>query len=183
MGSGFGDLAVFQHHQPVHPGDGREPVSDGDHGFALHQGLEAFLDRRFDFRVQCRRGLIHDQDRRVLEQYPGDGNALALAAGEFHPALTDVGIETGTAFSVRQRRNETVSPGLVHRFPELGVGGVGFAIQQVVTDRAVQQRGVLGDHADAFAQAFLADVGDVLAVDQDASAFDVVQAQQQVHQG
>ncbi|MCY1235746.1 hypothetical protein D9M72_483750 [compost metagenome] len=71
----------------------------------------------------------------------------------------------------------------MHRFPELGVGGVGFAIQQVVTDRAVQQRGVLGNHADAFAQAFLADVGDVLAVDQDASAFDVVQAQQQVHQG
>jgi hypothetical protein len=44
------------------------------------------------------------------------------------------------------------------------------AVQQVVADRAVQQRGVLGDHADLCAQAFLADLGDVLAVDQDAPA-------------
>jgi retron-type reverse transcriptase len=28
---------------------------------------------------------------------------------------------------------------LAHRLPELGVGGVGLAVQQVVADRAVQQ--------------------------------------------
>jgi hypothetical protein len=47
----------------------------------------------------------------------------------------------------------------------------------------VQQRGVLGDHADLCAQAFLGHFGDVLAVDQDAPALQVVQAQQQVDQG
>ncbi|MNJ81971.1 hypothetical protein D3C77_810720 [compost metagenome] len=49
----LGDPAFFQHHQAIHAGDGRQPVGNGDHGLALHQGLEAFLDRRFNFRVQC----------------------------------------------------------------------------------------------------------------------------------
>ncbi len=47
----------------------------------------------------------------------------------------------------------------------------------------MQQRGVLGDHADLSAQAFLGDLSDVLAIDQDAPALQVVQAQQQVDQG
>jgi hypothetical protein len=68
-------------------------VGDGDHRLALHQRFQAFLDGRFDFRVQRRGGFVHDQDRRVLEQHAGDGDALALAAGELHAALADVGIE------------------------------------------------------------------------------------------
>ena len=46
----------------------------------------------------------------------------------------------------------------------------------------MQQRGVLRHHADLRAQAVLRDVGDVLAVDQDAARFQVVEAQQQVDQ-
>ena len=44
----------------------------------------------------------------------------------------------------------------------------------------MQQRGVLRDHADLLAQAVLRHLRDVLAVDQDAPALDVVEAQQQV---
>ena len=62
----------------------------------------------------------------------------------------------------------------------LGLGGVGAAVEDVVAHRAVQQRGVLRDHADLRAQAVLRHVGDVLAVDQDAARLDVVEAQQQV---
>ena len=57
---------------------------------------------------------------------------------------------------------------------------LGPAVEDVVGDRAVQQRGVLRHHADLAAQALLARLGDVLAVDQDAAAFDVVEAQQQI---
>ena len=91
-------------------------------------------------------------------------------------------VEACAAFSVGQQRNKLIGAGLAYRFPQFGIGGVGFAIEQVVTDRAVQQRGVLGDHADAFAQAFLGDVRNVLPVDQNPSTLQVVQAQQQVDQ-
>ena len=157
-------------------------MSDGNHGFALHQGFKAFLDGRFHFGVQRRGGLVHDQDRCVLEQYPGNGDALALAPRQLDPALTHVGVEAAAALGIGQVGDELVGAGLAYRLPEFFIGGVRFAVQQVVADRAMQQRGVLGDHADLFAQAFLSDFGNILTVDQDSSALQVVQAQQQVDQ-
>ena len=60
--------------------------------------------------------------------------------------------------------------------------GVGAAIQDVVAHGAVQQRGVLRDHADGRAQTFLRDMGDILPVDEDTAALHIVKAQQQVDQ-
>ena len=65
---------------------------------------------------------------------------------------------------------------------DLGVARARAAVADIVADRAVQQRGVLRHHRDLRAQAFLRDVGDVLAVDQDAALFEVEEAQQQVDQ-
>ena len=40
-----------------------------------------------------RRGrLVEDQDRGILQDHPGDGDALALAAGELDAALADLGV-------------------------------------------------------------------------------------------
>ena len=61
-----------------------------------------------------------------------------------------------------------------------GLAGIGPAVEDVVAHGAVQQRGVLRHHADLGPQAVLRDVGDVLAVDQDAAGLQVVEAQQQV---
>ena len=47
----------------------------------------------------------------------------------------------------------------------------------------MQQRGVLSDHGNLRAQALLRHRGNVLAVDQDAAAFQIEEAQQQVDQG
>jgi hypothetical protein len=54
------------------------------------------------------------------------------------------------------------------------------AVADVVADRAVQQRGVLRDDRDLRAQALLRDARDILPVDQDAAAFQIEEAQQQV---
>ncbi len=69
------------------------------------------------------------------------------------------------------------------RRDNLGLGRLGPAIADVVADRAVQQRGVLGHHRDLRAQAFLGGERDVLAVDQDTAALQVEEAQQQVDDG
>ena len=47
----------------------------------------------------------------------------------------------------------------------------------------MQERGVLRHHGDGGSQAVLADAGDVLPVDQDSSALEVVQAQEQRRDG
>ena len=80
MRADLDDAAALQDHQPVHPGDGRQAVGDGDHRLALHQVLELLLDRRLDVGIERRGRLVEDQDRRVLEEDAGDRHALALAA-------------------------------------------------------------------------------------------------------
>src|SRR5690606_39006036 len=94
----------------------------------------------------------------------------------------DHGVEAQTALAVDQGFDERVGAGLTRGSPEFFLAGVGLAIAQVVADRTVQQRSVLSDHADIGAQALLADLGDILAVDEDAPAFQVIEAQQQVDQ-
>ena len=47
----------------------------------------------------------------------------------------------------------------------------------------MQQRGILRHHGDMGAQALLGDAGDVLAIDQDAPALQLEEAQQHVDQG
>ena len=164
----FDDAAAVEHHQPVHPRDGGEPVRDGDHGLAGHQRVEARLDRGLDLAVERGGGLVEHQDRRVLQDHAGDGDALALAAGQLDAALADMGVVAAPAAPVLQLEDEVVGLRLLRRGDDLGLGGVGLAVADVVADRAVQQRGVLRHHRDLRAQAFLRGLRDVLAVDQDA---------------
>ena len=80
VGSGLHDTAPIEHDQAVQPGNGGEAVGNRNHGFTVHQTQQLFLNRHFHFAVQRRRGFIQNQNRRVFENHPGNGNALALPA-------------------------------------------------------------------------------------------------------
>ena len=58
----------------------------------LHQAVERVLHGALALRVERRGRLVEEQDRRVLEDRAGDGDALALAAGQRHAALADLGV-------------------------------------------------------------------------------------------
>ena len=55
--------------------------------------LERALDERFAFAVERGGRFIENEDRGIPQQRAGDGEALPLAAGEFHAALADQGVE------------------------------------------------------------------------------------------
>ena len=97
--------------QPVQRGDGRKPVGDGDHRLAAHQQLQLALDRRLDLAVERRGRLVEHQDRRVLQQHAGDGDALALAARELDAALADMRVIAAPALRVGQPGDEVVRLG------------------------------------------------------------------------
>src|SRR5260221_8074258 len=84
------DASRFEHDQPVHARDGRQAVRDRDHGLAFHQIEQLLLDRELDLAVERRGRLVEHQDRRVLEYYARERDALALPAGELDAALADV---------------------------------------------------------------------------------------------
>ena len=107
----FDDAAFVQDDEAVHRGDGGEAVGDGNHGFAFHHFVEAFLDSGFDFGIERAGGFVKQQNRRVFEHNAGDGDALALAAGKFHAAFANVRIIASRSLHLHQQRAaQTLKP-------------------------------------------------------------------------
>ena len=118
----FDDAAPLVDQDQVRPQDRREPVGDGDRGPACLQPLEGLLDQALADRVEGGRGLVEDQDPGVLQQHPGDGDALLLAAGELVAALAD-----DRVVAVRQLHDPVVDRCRTGRRLQLGVGPPGRA--------------------------------------------------------
>jgi hypothetical protein len=73
----IGVVGVFHRRKPVRNDYGGAVVTEPFHGVA-----NQFLA----FVVQRRSGFVKDQDRRIFQEHPGDGDALALAAGPVAPS-------------------------------------------------------------------------------------------------
>ena len=81
MQAALDDLAALDHQDGVGVHDGVQAVGDHDGGAVLAEMVDRLLHRFFGFRIERRGGLVEQDDRRVLDQRPGDRDALALAAG------------------------------------------------------------------------------------------------------
>ena len=83
-------------------------------------------------------GFVQNDDRCVLHNRPGDGNALALAAGKRAACLADDGVK-----ALRQRHDKVVAPRLLCSGLHLLHGGVGLAEADIVGDGVREQIGPL----------------------------------------
>ena len=126
----------------------------------------ACLDRLFAFAVQCAGRLVQQQDRRVLQQCPGDRQPLTLSAGELHAAVADHGGE-----AIGQRLDELAAVrhlgGGQHVLPRSRRGGRSGCSPAPNGGTGEMSCGTI---AIDVAQAVLRHVADVLAVDRDAAA-------------
>ena len=180
-----GVVAGFHHRAVLHHGDqvrllhGGQAVGDDDGGATTHHLLQGGLHLLLGGGVQGRGGLVENQHGRVLQQGAGNGHALPLAAGQPHAVVADNGVD-----SVRQLVDEALGLGAAHG----GVNGLlvragQAAIGDVVRQRVVEQRDVLGDQRDLPPQAGEAIAGQGLAVEQDAPAGRFVEARDEAGQG
>src|SRR5207245_11197746 len=74
------------------PVSGRErarPVCDQERRAASHQAIHRLEDYRLGLHVDGARGLVEDQQRRVLEEGARQRDPLPLAARELHATLPD----------------------------------------------------------------------------------------------
>src|ERR1700729_3887675 len=170
MGAGLDDAAVVQHDDLVRIAHGGQPVGDGDRGAARGEGVEGQLDGALGLGVQGAGGLVQHEHARVAQQGPGDGNALLLAAGEPVPAGADHGV-----VAVRQPGDQVVDLGGTGGVLDLGIGGLGPGVAQVLPHGGVQQVGLLADDANDRGEVGQPQVADVDSVDQDAAGGRVVQ--------
>jgi hypothetical protein len=88
----FDDAAVLHERDLVESGDRGQSVRDDQHRLPLGgQESQARRHGRLVLGVECGGGLVEEDDGRVLEQCPGDRNALAFASGEGGPAFAGAG--------------------------------------------------------------------------------------------
>jgi hypothetical protein len=174
MGAALGDTAAVEDDDLVGMDDRRQAVRNDDGGATTLDRLERAEDRRLGAAVQGAGRLVEDQDRRVLEQRARDRDPLFLAARQFQPALADpcriaFGLPLDEGRDRRARRRPL----------DLGLTGTLAPIGDVVADRVVEQHRILRHDADCRAQGRLRHMRDVLPVDRDPTAGEVVEA---VHQ-
>jgi hypothetical protein len=137
-GAGLDDTAVGDHRDLVGLGDGGQPVGDDDGGPARAQALEGVGDAGLAGRVQVGGGLVQDQQGRVGDPGPGEGDQLALPGRQQRAPLADLGV-----VAVGQAGDDLVGPDGAGGRLDLGPGRLGPAEADVVQDRAREQEPVL----------------------------------------
>ena len=86
------DPAVVDQDDPVGELDRAQAVGDQEGGAAPGELLDRLADQGLVLDVDGAGGLVEDQDGRVAEHGPGQGDPLPLAAGEAVAALADDGV-------------------------------------------------------------------------------------------
>ena len=111
--------------------------------------------------VEGRERVVEEVDLGLAHEGAGDGQALALAAGDVRAALGDAGLE-----AAGHGGHEVPGLGDLERLPHLVLGGVGLAVAQVGGDGAREQVGLLGHEADAAPEELGLEVAHIDAVDE-----------------
>jgi len=88
----LGDLAALHDDNAVGVPDSRQAMGNDKDGPVGADPSHIFLDDPLGFIVKGTGGLVEDQDTRVGDQRPGNGNALPLAAGQTRALLSHLRI-------------------------------------------------------------------------------------------
>ena len=81
------------------------------------------LDRRLDLAIKGGGGFVEDQDRRILEDDPSNGDALALPARKFDAALPDLRIIAAPSLPILEAEDELMRMSPSRRRDDLLLGG------------------------------------------------------------
>mmetsp|Transcript_299 Transcript_299/g.1277 ORF Transcript_299/g.1277 Transcript_299/m.1277 type:complete len:434 (+) Transcript_299:101-1402(+) len=171
-------LPVHQHPHAVRASHRAQPVRDDDGGATHPRPFQRLRHQPLRPRVQRARRLVEQQHRRVREQHPGDGDALALPPAERRAPFAHGGI-----VPVWKVFDETVRVGRRRRRLDLRATGARSRVRYVLRDGAGEQRRVLGHGADVTAEPEEVVRAHRDAVDPDRALVWIVKALQQVNDG
>ena len=179
MVAGLDDAPLFHHGDQIRVLHGGQAMRDDDGGAALHHFVQGRLHMALRHRVERRRGFVENQDRRILQQRPRDGDPLPLPAREQHAVVADHRVD-----ALGHGGDEGLGMGAPHCVRNsLRLGAGQAAVGDVVGKGVVEQRDVLGHQRDLPAQAGQPVVGQRPAIEQDAPAGRLMEARNQARQG
>ncbi len=153
---------LIHHDDRIGAGHKREAVGDDDNRAATRDPAEMLLDDGLAFRVERAGCLIENQDGRVVDQGPGDGQPLALTAREIGGALLE-----HRRIAMRQALNELMRAGNLRHLDHLLQRGGRLGHGNVLTHGAAEQEILLQHDADPGAQMGQVELFQIVAVDLD----------------
>src|SRR5574337_2159135 len=170
--------SAVQHQDLVGPYDGGKPMRNHEGRPILHQPIQRLLDQSLRFRIQGRGRLVQDEDGRVLQYSPGDGDPLLLAAGQAYPTLADPGL-----VSIRERVDELLGigdPGCLH---DLAWSYVTLSVGDIVQDSIIEQDRLLGDDPHLLPQRRERHPRNIDPIDPDTTACGIVESGNKIDEG
>ena len=173
----FDDVAVLHDEDEVGVADGRKAVRDDKGGAPHRQLIHRLLNELLRAGIDGGSRLVQDEHGRVFDHRAGDGDELLLPRGEVRLV-----VEHGVV-AVRKGADEMIQPHRLAGADDLLVGHVLLAVYHVFADGAVEQPGILQNHAEQVVYAFAGEFARGDAVDPDAPAVYLVEAHQQVDHG
>ena len=153
-------------------------MGDDQQGLALHQFRDGLLDVALVVCVHAGGCLVQDDNRGVLQDAAGDGDALPLPAGEACPALADHRVKP-----IGQSHHKVVAPGLAGRLQHFFPSGVWSAHGDVVVNGVLEEVDPLEHHTDVVHQVGQFHLPNVLPPDQHPSVLHVPETGEQVGDG
>ena len=150
-------------------------VGDRQRRTTAGQNPERFLDRFFRLGVDAARRFVEDQDLGIIEQSTRDRDPLLLAPGKAGASFAQPGV-------VAERRADDKVVCLRGAGGRDRVQAVGIrpTVDQVVADRAAEQKRLLKHDADVLPQIGRRQVADIHAVEQHAAGVDVIKSADQI---
>ena len=153
-------------------------MGDDESRTAYHQFIQSILHHFFTFRIQSGSRFIEDKDFGIFQDGPGNGDTLALAAGEDQSPIPYPGINT-----VRQFSDKFLRIGRADSSPHLFISGIQAAIEHIILDGRIEKKGILGHQADLVAKGPQLRFTDIHAVNIDFTAGDFIEPWKQVGNG
>ena len=143
VGGAGDDAPVIDNGDLVCAHDRREPMRDHDEGLPLGQPAHRLLDDRLVLRIGIGGGLIEHHDRGVFHHRAGEGDPLALPAGQMPARSADDG-----AVPLGKPLDELMAAAGLRAGDHLVVGRSRSASPDVFHHRLIEQEVVLRDVGD-----------------------------------
>ncbi len=174
----FHDATVVEHDDPVGMADCHQPVRDRNGCACVEHRIETFLDLCFGERIDAGRGFVENHDLGTLDQESRQRDQLALPHGERAALLPHLGLQT--VFQHIEPVASADSPGGLF---DLGVGRFWARVADIAGHRARKEKWCLRHHADLPAETLQIERADVLAVEKNLAALELIEAGDQLAEG
>ena len=158
--------------------DGAQAVSDDHGGPISHDPVERFLDDVLGLGVQRAGRFVEEENSRVLEDRPGNGDPLLLAAGELSPVLAHHRVEP-----VWHLVDELGRVRQLRRGANLFQCCAFFPVGDVFSDAGGEESWLLTDEPDLPSDPPKLQVSEIDSVDEDGPRLGIVEPLDQAHDG